>query len=128
VLVGVGVRWPTVIDRATARAACLALPGASEDFPFGEETAVIRVGGRMFAILPVGGESISLKCDPALAEALREQHAAVRPGYHLAKRHWNTIELDGSLDDDELLGLVEHSYELVVARLPRAEREALERR
>jgi predicted DNA-binding protein (MmcQ/YjbR family) len=117
-----------VLDRDAARTACLGLPGASEDFPFGESTAVVRVGGRMFAILPVDGASISLKCDPALAEALREQHAAVRPGYHLAKRHWNTIDLDGSLDDEELLGLIEHSYELVVAKLPRAERESLDRR
>jgi predicted DNA-binding protein (MmcQ/YjbR family) len=114
-----------MVDRAAARDACLALPGAAEDHPFGPETAVIRVGGRMFALLPEDGQSINLKCDPALARSLREQHAAVHPGYHQDKRHWNTVDLDGSLGDEELLGLIEHSYELVVAKLPRAERDAL---
>jgi predicted DNA-binding protein (MmcQ/YjbR family) len=116
-----------VLDRAAVHTACLALPGAVEEFPFGPDTAVVKVGDRMFAILPLTGESVSLKCDPELATALREQYAAVRPGYHLAKRHWNTIALDGSLPDEELAGLVEHSYELVVAKLPRAVRDDLGR-
>jgi predicted DNA-binding protein (MmcQ/YjbR family) len=113
------------MDREAARAACLALPGAVEQFPFGPDVAVVKVGGRMFALLSTGAERISLKCDPHLAAALRAQHVAVQPGYHLAKRHWNTIELDGSLPDEDVHALIEHSYDLVVARLSRRAREAL---
>jgi predicted DNA-binding protein (MmcQ/YjbR family) len=102
-------------------------PGAVEDYPFGDDVAVFKVGGRVFALCALTGQpgSISLKCDPALAEALRDRYAAVRPGYHLNKRHWNTIDLDGSVPGDELADLVDHSWELVVARLPRRDRDAL---
>ena len=102
-------------------------PGAVEDYPFGDDVAVFKVGGRVFALCALTGQpgSISLKCDPALAEALRDRYAAVRPGYHLNKRHWNTIDLDGSVPGDELADLVDHSWELVVAKLPRRERDAL---
>lgn len=107
--------------------ACGAQPGAVEDYPFGDEVAVFKVGGRMFALVPLGAPaaSVSLKCDPDLAAGLRASYAAITPGYHLNKRHWNTITLDGSVPDDELLGLIEHSYELVVSRLPRAQRDNL---
>jgi predicted DNA-binding protein (MmcQ/YjbR family) len=105
---------------------CAALPGAVEDYPFGEGAAVFKVGGRMFALVPVGGSSVNLKCDPDVAVELRARHAAVRPGYHQNKRHWNTVELDGSIEDDELQWMVEHSYELVVAKLPRAVRDGLQ--
>jgi predicted DNA-binding protein (MmcQ/YjbR family) len=105
-------------------AACAAKPGAAEDYPFGGEVAVFKVGGKMFALVALGPPpgSVSLKCDPDLAAGLRRRYAAITAGYHLNKRHWNTITLDGSVPDDELLGLIEHSYELVVARLPRAQR------
>jgi predicted DNA-binding protein (MmcQ/YjbR family) len=108
--------------------ACLAYPGAVEDYPFGDEVAVIRVGGRMFALVALVGDpgSVNLKCDPDLALELREQHAAVRPGYHQDKRHWNTVDLDGTIEDDELRDLIAHSYDLVVNRLPRRQRAALE--
>ena len=81
----------------------------------------------MFAIVDVGNGpgSVSLKCDPGYAVALREQYLAVTAGYHLNKRHWNTVTLDGSVPEDELLDLIDHSYELVVARLSRAERDML---
>ena len=85
-------------------AACGAKPGSAEDYPFGDDVAVFKVGGRVFAICALAGHpgSVSLKCDPTLAEALRDRYPAVRPGYHLNKRHWNTIELDGSVPDDDL--------------------------
>ena len=108
-------------------AACAARPGAVEDYPFGDEVAVFKVAGRMFALVPLGETpgSISLKCDPDLAVALRGRHAGITPGYHLSKRHWNTVTLDGSVPDEEVLELIEHSYDLVVARLTRAQRDRL---
>lgn len=114
-------------QRDRVLAACGAEPGAVEDFPFGPDVAVFKVGGKMFALVPLGRPpgSVSLKCDPDLAIGLRRRHAAITAGYHLNKRHWNTITLDGSVSDDELGGLIDHSYELVVARLPKAERQKL---
>jgi predicted DNA-binding protein (MmcQ/YjbR family) len=108
-------------------AACGAKPGSVEDYPFGDEVAVFKVAGRMFALVSLGPPpgSVSLKCDPDLADELRARHAAITPGYHLNKRHWNTVTLDGSVPEDELHGLIDHSYELVVARLTRAERDKL---
>lgn len=109
------------------RAHCLSLAGAEETFPFDHENSVFKVGGKMFALSPLGREPlrISLKCEPGLAEALREEHAAVIPGYHLNKRHWNTVILDGSLADEAVREMIEDSYDLVVSRLPKAERVAL---
>ncbi len=108
-------------------AACSAEPGSAEDYPFGDEVAVFRVAGKMFALVTLGPApgSVSLKCDPDLAAGLRRRYAAITAGYHLNKRHWNTVTLDGSVPEDELLDLIDHSYELVVARLPRAERDKL---
>jgi predicted DNA-binding protein (MmcQ/YjbR family) len=106
---------------------CAALPGAVEDYPFGEGVAVFKVGGRMFALVPLAGSpsSVNLKCDPELALELRARYPSVCPGYHQNKRHWNTVELDGSIDDSELRWMIDHSYELVVANLPRAVRGRL---
>lgn len=108
-------------------AACGAKPGSVEDYPFGDDAAVFKVGGKMFALVALGlaPGSVSLKCDPDLATALRRRHAAITAGYHLSKRHWNTVALDGSVPEDELLDLIDHSYELVVAGLTRAERAKL---
>ncbi len=105
----------------------LSLTGADETFPFNPETSVFKVGGKMFALSRFGEESlrVSLKCEPRLAEALRETHPAVIPGYHLNKRHWNTVILDGSLSDDAVKEMIEDSYDLVVSKLPKAERSAL---
>jgi len=109
------------------RARCLAKVGAVEDFPFGEQVSVFKVGGKIFAISDLGGDplEVSLKCDPELAEALRTQHSAIRTGYHLNKRHWNTVTLDGSLDDDEVDEMLDDSYDLVVASLSRGQRHGL---
>jgi predicted DNA-binding protein (MmcQ/YjbR family) len=108
-------------------AACAAKPGSAEDYPFGDEVAVFKVAARMFALVPLGTApaSVSLKCDPGLAVSLRDRYAAITPGYHLNKRHWNTVLLDGSVPDEELAELIDHSYDLVVAALTRAQRDGL---
>ena len=112
------------MDRDELLAVLSGMPEAVEDYPFGDEVAVFKVGGRMFALVSLEDDPgvVNLKCDPALALQLRQQYAAVRPGYHQNKRHWNSVDLDGSLDDDELREMVEHSYELVVRSLPRKAR------
>ncbi|HEY2551977.1 MAG TPA: MmcQ/YjbR family DNA-binding protein [Streptosporangiaceae bacterium] len=108
---------------------CAGLAGSAEDYAFGDGVAVFKVAGRMFALVPLDGTpaSMNLKCDPDLALELRAQYPSVRPGYHQNKRHWNTVDLDGSVDDGELRWMVSHSYELVVASLPRAVRDGLRR-
>ncbi len=115
------------MNPAELRDYCLSFRGAEETFPFGPETSVFKVAGKMFALSRLGAESlrVSLKCEPMLAEALRGAHAAVLPGYHLNKRHWNTVIIDGSLSDDAVSDMVEDSYDLVVSKLPRARRRAL---
>jgi predicted DNA-binding protein (MmcQ/YjbR family) len=106
---------------------CLSLPGAEETFPFGPNTSVFKVGGRMFALSQLGADSlrVSLKCEPELAEALRNAHPSVLPGYHLNKRHWNTVVIDGSLPEQTLRDMIEDSYDLVVGKLPSARRRVL---
>jgi len=108
-------------------AACLALPGAGKEFPFGEGIAVFKVRGKVFAIGRLDGDppTISLRCEPELAVQLRAQHAAIAPGWHLNKRHWNTVTVDGSLPPRMIRELIEDSYDLVVEKLPRRQREAL---
>ena len=109
------------MDAAALRACCLGMNGTVEDFPFGPNTSVFKVGGRMFALSALKREplEVSLKCEPELARGLREGYAAIRPGYHLNKRHWNTVTLDGSLGDQTVCDLVEDLYDLVVSALPR---------
>jgi predicted DNA-binding protein (MmcQ/YjbR family) len=108
------------------RTLCLGMPGASEDFPFGDEVSVFKVGGKMFAACHLDGQplQVSLKCDPDLAAQLRTDHPAIAPGYHLNKRHWNTVTLDGSLPDQMVADMVGDSYDLVVSSLPKARRPA----
>lgn len=106
----------------------LSKKGAVEDYPFGPETRVLKVGGKMFALLSETAEGethISLKCDPVIAANLREQHACVQPGYHLNKTHWNTVAVDGSLPMSDLQDMIDHSYELVLSSLTKAAREAI---
>jgi predicted DNA-binding protein (MmcQ/YjbR family) len=105
---------------------CLALPGSVEEFPFGDEVSVFKVSGKMFALSHLDGEplQVSVKCDPELAIQLRAAYPAIGPGYHLNKRHWNTITLDGSVADDLVRDLLGDSYDLVVASLPKARRPA----
>jgi predicted DNA-binding protein (MmcQ/YjbR family) len=113
---------------ARLRRACLALTGAEETFPFGPENSVFKVAGKMFAISRLGSKPplrISLKCEPELAEGLRAAHDAIIPGYHLNKRHWNTVVLDGSLPERMVVEMIEDSYDLVVAKLPKARQAEL---
>jgi predicted DNA-binding protein (MmcQ/YjbR family) len=112
---------------AELRDHCLSFTGAEETFPFGPETSVFKVSGKMFALSQLEAESlrVSVKCEPLLAEALRAAYAAVLPGYHLNKRHWNTVIVDGSVPDDAVRNMIEDSYDLVVSKLPRARRRAL---
>jgi predicted DNA-binding protein (MmcQ/YjbR family) len=115
------------LDAAGLRGWCLQQGGAYEDFPFGPDHSVFKVAGKMFALSALGRAplEVSLKCEPDLAVGLRNSYPAVRPGYHLNKRHWNTITLDGSLSDQLVRDLIEDSYDLVVSALPKRVREQL---
>ncbi len=115
------------MDADELRRCCLAHPGAIEDFPFGPETSVFKVAGKLFALSALDREplAVSAKCEPELAAQLRHTYPAIRPGYHLNKRHWNTIALDGSLPDQLVRDLIEDSYDLIVSALPKRVREEL---
>ena len=105
---------------------CLLKPGATEELPFGPDTLVFKVGGRLFALTDLTTfASINLKCDPARAQELREAHAYVRPGFHMNKKHWNTILIGTGATDQQLRAWIDHSYDLIVASFPRAKREEL---
>ncbi|MFI2349527.1 MmcQ/YjbR family DNA-binding protein [Streptomyces sp. NPDC019443] len=110
------------------RAFCLEFNAAVEEFPFGPETSVFKVLGKLFALSALDAEPlrVNLKCEPEIAVQLRADHPAVVPGYHMNKRHWNTVTV-GELPDRMVRELVEDSYDLVVAGLPRAERLRLSR-
>ena len=109
---------------AALRKLCLRFPGAEETFPFSPGVSVFKVGGKMFALTALEERPLrlSLKCEPELAVELRNTYSAIGPGYHLPKRHWNTLILDGSLEDKMVRDLVEDSYDLVVDGLPKAQR------
>jgi predicted DNA-binding protein (MmcQ/YjbR family) len=115
------------MDADALRDLCLTFRGSEETFPFGFETSVFKVRGKMFALSRLGADplSVSLKCEPLLAEQLREAHPAISAGYHLSKRHWNTVLIDGSLPDQMIADMIEDSYDLVVSELPGARRRAL---
>ncbi len=107
----------------TFRKYCLNKPGDTESFPFDESVLVFKVGGKIFALTDVDRfESVNLKCEPERAGVLRERYEAVRPGYHMNKKHWNTLLMDGSLPDTFLRAEIDASYALVVARLPKSEK------
>ncbi|MFB7556348.1 MmcQ/YjbR family DNA-binding protein [Streptomyces brevispora] len=110
------------------RAFCLRFNASAEEFPFGPEASVFKVLGKMFALSSLDARplKVNLKCDPDEAVRLREEHEAVAPGWHMNKRHWNTVTVSG-LPDARVRELIEDSYDLVVAGLPRAERLRLDR-
>jgi len=116
------------MDLESFREYCLSKPGATEDMPFGEDVLVFRVGGKMFALASLDEipATANLKCDPDLALELRDRYEQVRPGYHMNKKHWNTVEIDSGIPDAELHKMIDHSYELVTKSLPKAERKKLE--
>lgn len=115
------------MNPAELRGHCLSFPGAEEAFPFGPNTSVFKVAGKMFALSQLAADElrISLKCEPALAEQLRDAHAEVIPGYHLNKRHWNTVIVDRSLPEQTIKDMIEDSYDLVVSDFPEPRRRAL---
>ena len=104
------------MDLEQFREYCLRKPGAAEGTPFGEDVLVFKVGGKMFALAALDEipATANLKCDPDLALELRDRYEQVRPGYHMNKKHWNTVELGGEIPDLDLRKMVDHSYELVV--------------
>ncbi len=116
------------MDGEAARAYLLARPEAWEDFPFGPNVYVYKIGRKMFATLsyPNGVAQMNLKCEPNEAMVLRDIFDAVRPGYHMNKAHWNTVTLDGSVPGGELERMMDRSYALVVGGLTKAERTGLE--
>ncbi len=116
------------MDIEQFRTYCLAKKASSEDFPFGPENLVLKVGGKIFAITGLDTDhfTVNLKCDPERAIELREQYPEIIPGWHMNKKHWNTVDFEGSLDGRLLRELIDHSYELVVKSLKKAERIALE--
>ena len=115
---------------------CLSKSGAVLDYPFGPEPAVFKVGGKIFALAYEGdgkekgrGDGIariSLKCDPMLADLLRQKFASVTPGYHLNKTHWNTITCDEKIDGDEIYNQIDHSYDLIIKSLTKKARQQIE--
>jgi predicted DNA-binding protein (MmcQ/YjbR family) len=102
------------MDIEKLREYCISKPGSTEGFPFGENTLVFKVKERIFALANLDGDlSINLKCEPDFAIELREKYPAVTPGYHMNKKHWNTVILDGSVPDREVFAWIDHSYDLV---------------
>lgn len=121
------------MDITTVKHYLLSKPAAVEDFPFGKDVSVFKIRNKMFALLAQSSNDsdktlyrINLKCDPEQAFILRDIFAAVIPGYHMNKRHWNTVILDGSIARGEIERMIDHSYSLVVKGLPKKQRVALE--
>jgi predicted DNA-binding protein (MmcQ/YjbR family) len=105
---------------------CLTKPGVTEDMPFGEDTLVFRVCEKLFLLTSLSqGDRFNVKCDPERAIELREQHSEVQPGYHMNKKHWNTVHINGNLNRREICELIDHSYELVLKNLPKNTREQI---
>jgi|SRR6185436_3411626 len=101
---------------------CIEKPGVEEGFPFGPDTLVFKAYGKMFALTGLDETTleVNLKCDPQLALELREQYPCVKPGYHMNKKHWNTVTIDGSVTDAIIKKWIDHSYECVLSTLPKS--------
>ena len=112
------------MDLAELREYCLSKSSAKEDTPFGPDVLVFKVGGKMFALAALNAvpPTVNLKCNPDLALDLRDRYEQVRPGYHMNKKHWNTVEIERGIPAVELRRMIDHSYELVVESLPKARR------
>ena len=116
------------MDLAQFREYCLSKPRATEGTPFGPDVLVFKVRGKMFALaaLEEVPTTVNLKCDPDLALELRDRYEQIQPGYHMNKKHWNTVEIESGIPDAEVREMIDHSYELVTKSLPKAERKKLE--
>jgi predicted DNA-binding protein (MmcQ/YjbR family) len=112
------------MDLEQFRKYCLSKPGAVEEMPFGDDVLVFKVGAKMFALAPLDEipATANLKCDPDLALELRDRYEQVQPGYHMNKKHWNTVRIESGIPAAELRKMIDHSYELVAEGLPRAKR------
>lgn len=109
-----------MINVETYRDYCMSKPGVTEDCPFGPDTLVFKVMDKMFALCSINTfEFINLKCNPERALELRDQHPAIKPGYHMNKKHWNSVYVDGTLPDELIFELIDHSYHLVAESLPK---------
>ncbi len=117
------------MDLAKFREYCLSKVAATESMPFGEGVLVFKVAGKMFALAALDEipATVNLKCDPDLALELRYQYEQVQPGYHMNKKHWNTVEIGTGVPEAELRKMIDHSYDLVVRALPKARRDQLTR-
>ena len=115
------------MDLESFREYCLAKPGVTEETPFGEDVLVFKVAGKIFALAPLDEvpARANLKCDPDFALELRDRYEQVQPGYHMNKKHWNTVEIDSGIPEPELRRMIDHSYELVVKSLPKAQQAKL---
>lgn len=114
------------MDVETLHDYCLQKAGVTEGFPFGEGVLVIKVMNKMFLLLDLsGGETMNVKCDPEKAQELREEFEEVQPGYHMNKTHWNTVYLKGRLSNQQIKEMIDHSYDLIVASLPKSQQALL---
>ncbi|MEZ5009624.1 MAG: MmcQ/YjbR family DNA-binding protein [Chitinophagales bacterium] len=106
---------------------CLTKKGVSEGFPFDESTLVFKVLGKIFLLTSLDAQelTINLKCEPLRAIELRETYDCVKPGFHMNKKHWNTVQVSGELSDQSIFDLINHSYDLVVKGLPKSKRDQL---
>jgi predicted DNA-binding protein (MmcQ/YjbR family) len=108
---------------------CLQKQGVTEGLPFGEDTLVFKVDGKIFLLTSISaGDKFNVKCDPELAVELRERYPEVQPGYHMNKKLWNTIYMDGTLTQKQLLDMIDHSYEQVFQGLPRKTQDEINNR
>ena len=114
------------MDLAKFREYCLSKPDATEGTPFGPDVLVFKVSGKIFALASLDEvpATANLKCDPDLALELRDRYEQVTPGYHMNKKHWNTVEIESGIPEIELRKMIDHSYELVVTSLPKSKRTA----
>ncbi len=107
---------------------CSAKKGINREFPFDDDTLVFKVMGKMFGLIQLNPpHSINLKCDPMVAIALRQKYKGIRAGYHMNKKHWNTIDLNSDVPDDKFFKMIDDSYNLVIKRLNRSQRKELDR-
>lgn len=128
IIVNICLKDRMMMNVEEIREYCLSKKAVTESTPFDDVTLVFKVAGKMFAIIPLDEPdlSVTLKCDPEKALALRERYPAVKPGYHTSKTHWNTVSIDGSVARALIIEWIDHSYEMVVQGLTKKQRLLLD--